>query len=79
MSEKTLDRIRKEYPEGTRVKLVRMDDPQAPPKGTYGTVIGVDDTGGLLVRWDTGSGLKLLYGIDEFKKAEGDGENHDAL
>ena len=74
MNEKTLDIIRKEYPEGTRVKLVRMDDPQAPPKGTYGTVIGVDDTGGLLVRWDTGSGLKLLYGIDEFIKAEKEGE-----
>ena len=79
MNEKTLSRIRKEYPEGTRVKLVRMDDPQAPPKGTYGTVIGVDDMGGLLVRWDTGSGLKLLYGIDEYVKAERDGETHDAL
>lgn len=79
MNEKTLDRIRKEYPEGTRVKLVRMDDPQAPPKGTYGTVIGVDDTGGLLVRWDTGSGLKLLYGIDEFIKAEKEGEANAAF
>lgn len=74
-----MSRIRKEYPEGTRVKLVRMDDPQAPPEGTYGTVIGVDDMGGLLVRWDTGSGLKLLYGIDEYVKAERDGETHDAL
>ena len=79
MNEKTLDRIRKEDPEGTRVKLVRMDDPQAPPKGTYGTVIGVDDTGGLLMRWDTGSGLKLLYGIDEFIKAEKEGEANHAL
>ena len=74
-----MSRIRKEYPEGTRVKLVRMDDPQAPPKGTYGTIIGVDDMGGLLMRWDTGSGLKLLYGIDEYVKAERDGETHDAL
>ena len=74
-----MSRIIKEYPDGTREKLVRMDDPQAPPKGTYGTGIGVDEMGGLLMRWDTGSGLKLLYGIDEFKKAEGDGENHDAL
>lgn len=79
MNEKTLSRIRKEYPEGTRVKLVRMDDPQAPPKGTYGTVIGVDDMGGLLMRWDTGSGLKLLYGIDEYVKAERDGEANAAL
>ena len=56
-----------------------MDDPQAPPKGTYGTVIGIDDTGDLIVRWDTGSGLKLLYGIDEFVKAERDGEVHAEL
>ena len=56
-----------------------MDDPQAPPKGTCGTVIGIDDTGDLIVRWDTGSGLKLLYGIDEFTKAERDGEVHAEL
>ena len=34
-------RVRKEYPIGTRVELVRMDDFQAPPIGTKGTVIGV--------------------------------------
>lgn len=79
MNETTLNRIRKEYPKGTRVRLIRMDDPQAPPKGTYGTVIGIDDTGDLIVRWDTGSGLKLLYGIDEFTKAERDSEVHAEL
>ena len=79
MNETTLNRIRKEYPKGTRVKLIRMDDPQAPPKGTCGTVIGIDDTGDLIVRWDTGSGLKLLYGIDESTKAERDGEVHAEL
>jgi hypothetical protein len=35
-----------------------MDDIQAPPAGTKGTVYGVDDTGSLLVHWDNGSGLK---------------------
>ena len=79
MNETTLNRIRKEYPKGTRVRLIRMDDPQAPPKGTCGTVIGIDDTGDLIVRWDTGSGLKLLYGIDELTKAERDGEVHAEL
>ena len=70
MNEKTLERIKKEYPGGTRVKLIRMDDDQAPPTGTEGTVLGVDDIGSLLVRWDNGSGLHLLYGIDQFKKLE---------
>lgn len=40
----TVERVRREYPAGTRVELVRMDDVQAPPIGTKGTVTGVDDT-----------------------------------
>ena len=41
-----------------------MDDAQAPPAGTKGTVKGVDDTGSLLMRWDNGSGLNVVYGED---------------
>lgn len=37
------------YPAGTRIELVQMDDAQAPPVGTRGTVIGVDDTGSIMV------------------------------
>ena len=57
--------VRQKYPAGTRVKLIRMDDPQAPPKGTKGTVLGVDDTGSLLMNWDNGSGLNVIYGVDQ--------------
>ena len=46
---KIVEAIRKEYPAGTRVRLVKMDDIQAPPLGTEGTVVGVDDTGSLLM------------------------------
>ena len=49
-SRETVERVRRQYPAGTRVELVRMDDRQAPPAGTRGTVIGVDDTGSLLMR-----------------------------
>ena len=42
-SKETVERIRKEYPVGARVELVQMNDPQAPPVGTKGTVRGVDD------------------------------------
>lgn len=64
-----VEAIRKAYPIGTRVVLVQMDDPQAPPVGTQGTVHGVDDLGDLLVRWDNGSSLKVVYGVDLCEKA----------
>lgn len=63
-----LEFLRKEYPSGTRVRLVRMDDLQAPPLGTKGTVTGVDDMGSLLVVWDNGSRLNVIYGVDEVRK-----------
>ena len=44
-----------------------MDDLFAPPAGTRGTVKGVDDAGQIMVRWDTGSGLSLIPGVDRFK------------
>lgn len=65
---KVVEQVRKEYPAGTRVILQKMDDPQAPPVGTMGTVNGVDDTASLLVDWDNGSGLNVVYGEDRVKK-----------
>lgn len=70
-NKETVDRIRREYPAGTRVELVQMDDAQAPPAGTKGTVLGVDDTGSFLMRWDTGSGLNVVYGEDIVRKITG--------
>ena len=60
-----VERIRKEYPKGTRVRLIKMDDMQAPPLGTEGTVIGVDDTGSIMVAWDNGSSLNVIYNVDK--------------
>ena len=65
---KQVDGLRLRYPAGTRVELIEMDDAQAPPVGTLGTVIGVDDTGSLLVAWDNGSHLNVIYGVDRVKK-----------
>ena len=63
-SRETVERVRRRYPAGTRVELVSMDDRYAPPPGTKGTVLGADDTGSLLMRWDNGSGLNVVYGED---------------
>ena len=44
--EKLVERLRKEYPVGTRLVLDSMDDPFAPVEsGTHGTVRYVDDMG----------------------------------
>ena len=63
-----LEALRLRYPAGTSVELLQMDDVQAPPIGTMGTVTGVDDTGSLMVNWDNGSGLNVIYGIDLVRK-----------
>jgi hypothetical protein len=67
-SREAVERIRRDYPVGTRVELIQMEDVQAPPVGTLGTVLGVDDTGSLLMRWDNGSGLNVVYGEDLVRK-----------
>ena len=66
-SELLISQLKKKYPVGTRVKLIKMVDIQAPPSGTLGTVRGVDDIGSILVSWDNGSHLNLAYGIDKFE------------
>ena len=63
-----VERLRKQYPTGTRVELVRMNDEQAPPIGTCGTVVGVDDMGSIMVSWDNGGSLSVVYGEDLCKK-----------
>ena len=67
-SRETVERIRAEYPIGTRVELMKMDDVQAPPIGTKGTVTGVDDIGSVMVAWDNGSSLHVVYGEDFCRK-----------
>lgn len=63
-----VESLRLQFTAGTRVELVQMDDPQAPPIGTMGTVKGVDDTGSIMVSWDNGCGLSVVYGVDICKK-----------
>lgn len=67
-SKEIVERVRKQYPVGCRVELTHMDDVQAPPIGTKGTVTGVDDTASVMVRWDNGSGLNVVYGEDSCRK-----------
>ena len=56
------------YPAGTRVKLVEMNAIQAPPIGTLGTVMYVDDIGTIHIKWDNGSTLGAAYPEDRVSK-----------
>lgn len=64
-----IDRLRIEYPVGTRVELISMEDEYRKLKpGERGTVTGVDDIGTIHVNWDCGSCLGVAYGEDHCKK-----------
>ena len=64
ISKEVLCALRERVLRGTRVELLQMDDPQAPPVGTKGTVRGVDDIGSIMVAWDNGNRLSIVYGED---------------
>ena len=72
ISKELLEDLRERYPKGTRVELVRMEDGQAPPVGTKGTVTCVDDIGTIHVKWDTGSTLGIAYGEDQCRVLVGE-------
>lgn len=67
-SHEQVQHLREIYPAGTRIRLIHMDDTQAPPDGATGTVLAVDDAGQLLMRWDTGGSLSLVPDVDRFTK-----------
>ena len=69
VTQKDVERLRQQYPKGTRLKLISMEDPQGVPEGTVGEVELVDDIGQIHVRWETGSGLALIPEVDRFQKA----------
>lgn len=63
--------IKEVYPVGTRICCDYMrDDPQPIEPGTLGTVCGVDDAGQIMMKWDNGRSLSLIFGVDSFHKVE---------
>ena len=56
------------YPKGTRLKLISMEDPHGVPMGTVGEVDFIDDAGQIHMKWETGSCLALIPGVDGFRR-----------
>lgn len=68
-SKEIVEKLRREYPVGTRIELVHMDDPYSKLKaGDQGTVRTVDDIGTIFCNWDCGSSLGVAYGEDIIRK-----------
>ena len=63
----TLKTLRERYKPGIKVRLIHMDDIQAPPPGAIGVVQHVDDAGSIHVAWSTGGGLALIPSVDQFE------------
>jgi len=70
MNQKRVEVLRKQYPRGCTIELVSMDDEHAPPKGTKGEVLHVDDTGTIHITWQTGSTLGVVPGVDMVRKLD---------
>ena len=66
LTHEELANLRRRYPKGSRVKLVRMNDSSCRDlkPGMLGTVMHVDDIGTIHVAWDCGSSLGVVYGED---------------
>ena len=62
-----VNELKNKYLPGMRIRLLKMEDCQAPPTGTEGTVRGVDDIGSIMVAWDTGSSLSVILDEDEIE------------
>lgn len=63
------ERMKRDYPVGTRLELINMTDPYAPvPPGTRGTVSYVDDIGQIGMKWDNGRSLSLVPGEDSYRR-----------
>lgn len=62
------ENLRKQYPSGTRIELLSMNDSQAVPPGTRGTVKYIDDGAHIKMKWDNGRTLSIVPTEDSFRK-----------
>ena len=70
-SQEIVRALRRRYPKGTRVELIRMNDPYTKLKpGNLGTVDFIDDAGTIFCLWDNGSTLGVIYGQDEIRMVD---------
>lgn len=66
---KHAEKCKNQYPPGTRIILLKMDnDPHPIESGTRGTVMYVDDIGTLHCTFDNGRSIGVIAGEDSIRK-----------
>ena len=60
--------IRLNYPPGTRIELIHMEDNWSVPAGSCGIVEHVDDAGQIHMKWDNGRTLAIVPQVDKFRR-----------
>lgn len=72
-----VERIKKKYPVGTRIRLNHMTDNYGVEDETLGSVAYVDDEGQIHMNWDNGRTLALIESEDSFEIIEKPKDNID--
>ena len=65
-----VEKIKSEYPVGTKIELINMEGENRMFSGMKGEVTGVDDIGQIHMKWENGSSLALNMEVDKFKKVD---------
>lgn len=65
-SNQEVKRVKETYPIKTRLRLDKLEHPNSPLIGSYGTITEIDNNGRLHVELDNGESLWLIVGADEF-------------
>lgn len=68
INKRQLELLRERYPYGTTVCLDAMEGEKQMASGMKGKVMYVDDIGQIQVKWENGSSLALIPGVDQFHK-----------
>lgn len=64
---KNTESIKNKYPKGTKIELINICDEYSDlMPGDVGVVDYVDDLGTIHMKWENGSSLGLIEGIDSF-------------
>ena len=60
--------LRLNYPPGSRIELIHMEDNWPVPAGSRGLVEHVDDAGQIHMKWDNGRTLAIVPQVDKFRR-----------
>lgn len=62
-----MEKVNSQYKPGTNIRLISMSGESQMKEGLMGTVDFIDDIGQIHMKWENGSSLALIEGVDKFE------------